>query len=78
MKLLARYNRVTLITTIIIMLLTGIAYYHAISWILTRQKDKDLADEETEIYEYVNTKQRLPDAFETKHQQIIFTKTKPG
>ncbi len=78
MKLLARYNRVTLITTIIIMLLTGIAYYQAISWILTRQKDKDLADEEKEIFEYVNTKQRLPDGFETKHQQIIFTKTEPG
>lgn len=78
MKLLARYNRVTLITTIIIMLLTGIAYYQAISWILTRQKDKDLADEEKEIYEYVNANQRLPDAFETKHQQIVFAKIKPG
>jgi signal transduction histidine kinase len=78
MKLLARYNRVTLITTIIIMLLTGIAYYQAISWVLTRQKDKDLADEEKEVYEYVNTNQRLPDAFETKHQQIVFTKVKPG
>jgi len=78
MKLLARYNRVTLVTTIIIMLLTGIAYYQAISWILTRQKDKDLADEETEIYEYVNINQRLPDAFENKHQQIIYTKANPG
>jgi len=78
MKLLARYNRVTLVTTVIIMLLTGIAYYQAISWILTRQKDKDLADEETEIYEYVNLNQRLPDAFENKHQQIIYTKANPG
>jgi signal transduction histidine kinase len=78
MKLLAKYNRVTLITTIIIMLLTGIAYYQAISWILTRQKDKDLADEETEVYEYINLNQRLPEVFETKHQQISFTKIKAG
>ncbi len=60
------------------MLLTGIAYYQAISWVLTRQKDKDLADEETEIYEYVNLNQRLPEIFETKHQQISFTKTASG
>jgi signal transduction histidine kinase len=78
MRLLARYNRVTLLTAIIIMLLTGLAYYQAISWILTRQKDKDLADEETEIYEYINLNRRLPEIFETKHQQISFTKTKLG
>jgi signal transduction histidine kinase len=78
MKLFATYNRVNLVTTIVIMLLTGIAYYQAISWILTRQKDKDLADEETEIFEYVNFNQRLPLNFETKHQQLTFTKTKPA
>lgn len=27
MKLLARYNRVTLVTTVIMMLITGIIYY---------------------------------------------------
>ena len=78
MKLLARYNRVTLVTTIILMLLTGIAYYQAISWVLTRQKDKNLEDEETEIYEYVNANHKLPETFENKHQQIMFTKVNPG
>jgi len=42
MKLLALYNRVNIITTVIVMLITGIIYYQAISWILTNQKDKDL------------------------------------
>ncbi|WP_183576416.1 sensor histidine kinase [Mucilaginibacter sp. X5P1] len=78
MKLLARYNRVTLMTTVIIMLLTGIAYYQAISWTFTRQKDKDLTDEETEIYEYVNLNHRLPEIFETEHQQVSFTKINIG
>jgi signal transduction histidine kinase len=78
MKLLARYNRVNLLTTIVIMLLTGIVYYQAISWVLTRQKDKDLADEETAVFEYVNVNQRLPEIFETKHQQISFTRLKRG
>src|ERR1700743_2667676 len=77
MKLLARYNRVNLITTIIIMLITGFAYYQAISWVLTRQKDKDLEDEEMEIFEYVALNHHLPQTFETKHQQISFSDAAP-
>ena len=46
MKLLARYNRVNLLTTIIVMLITGIIYYQAISLILTNKIDKDLVVEE--------------------------------
>jgi signal transduction histidine kinase len=76
MKLLARYNRVNLITTIFIMLITGFAYYQAISWVLTRQKTKDLEDEEMEIFEYVNLNHHLPQTFETKHQQISFSQAK--
>lgn len=76
MKLLAKYNRVNLITTIIIMLITGFAYYQAISWVLTRQKDKDLEDEEMEIFEYVALNHHLPQTFETKHQQISFSEAK--
>ena len=78
MKLLARYNRVNLITTIIILLITGFAYYQAISWVLTRQKDKDLEDEEMEIFEYVALNHHLPQTFETKHQQISFAEAKPN
>ena len=54
MKLLAKYNQVNLITTIFVMLVTGIIYYQAISLILTWQKDKDLVVEEREIFDYVN------------------------
>lgn len=78
MKLLTRYNRVNLITTIVIMLITGFAYYQAISWVLTRQKDKDLEDEEMEIFEYVALNHSLPQTFETKHQQITFSEAKPN
>lgn len=58
--------------------MTGFAYYEAISWVLTRQKDKDLADEEMEIFEYVAQNHQLPQTFETKHQQISFLEVKPG
>lgn len=78
MKLLARYNRVNLITSIIIMLVTGFAYYQAISWTLTHQKDKDLKDEEAALTAYAATQHRLPLTLESKHQQITFTKVRPG
>ena len=43
MKLLSKYNRVTLVTTIVVMLFTGIIYYVAIKLILVEDIDKDLA-----------------------------------
>jgi signal transduction histidine kinase len=58
------------------MFITGFAYYQAISWVLTRQKDKDLEDEEMEIFEYVALNHQLPQTFETKHQQINFSEAK--
>jgi signal transduction histidine kinase len=78
MKLQARYNYVNLLTTIIVMLITGIIYYQAISWILTYQKDKDLKDEEQEIFDYVNLNHHLPQTFETNDEQITFSAAKPG
>lgn len=78
MRLLTKYNRVNLITTIIVMLFTGIIYYQAISWILTNQKDKDLNVEEQEIFNYVRLNHRLPQIFESNDQQITFTPVKPN
>lgn len=74
MKLFARYYRVNLATTIVVMLLTGIVYYWAISLILRGQGDKDLVVEEQEIFEYVRINHHLPQVFESKDQQITFTK----
>jgi len=78
MKLLAKYNQVNLITTIFVMLVTGIIYYQAISLILTWQKDKDLVVEEREIFDYVNLNHQLPQTFQSNDQQITFSETKPG
>src|ERR1700761_9539501 len=78
MKLFDRYNRVNFITTIIMMLVTGIIYYQAISLILTNQKDKDLVVEEEEIFDYVKLNNKLPQTFQSDDQQITFTEAKPG
>ncbi len=78
MKLLSKYNRVTLLSTIVIMLFTGIIYYVAIKLILIEDIDKDLAVEENEIFEYVKVNHALPQVFESEYQQIIFQEAKPG
>jgi len=78
MKLSAKYNRVNFITTIVVMLITGLVYYQAISWILTRQKDKDLKVEEQEIFEFVRLNHHLPQIFESNDQQISFSEAPPG
>lgn len=78
MKLLTRYNYVNLATTIIVLFITGIVYYQAISWILTYQKDKELRAEEQEIFDYVNLNHHLPQTFETSDQEIIFLDAKAG
>lgn len=72
MKLFDRYNRVNIGVTIIIMLITGVVYYYTISHILTGQIDKDLVLEENEVFSYVNKNHRLPDVYESNHQQIVF------
>ena len=78
MKLFARYNRVNLITTIVVMLITGIIYYQAISLILTNLKDRDLVVEEQEVLDYVKLNHHLPQTFESDDQQITFTEIKQG
>jgi len=78
MKLITRYNRVNFFTTIIVMLITGVIYYQAISWILAYQKDKDLRDEEQEIFDNVNLNHHLPQTFETRDQHISFSPAPPG
>jgi signal transduction histidine kinase len=78
MKLVTRYNRVNLLTTVLVMLITGIIYYQAISLILISQLEKDLTVEENEIFEYVAMNHHLPQVFKSNDQQITFTEAEPG
>lgn len=78
MKLLAIYNRVTLLTTIVVMLVTGVIYYIAIHQILINDVDKDLEVEENEIFEYARQNNHLPQVFESNDQQISFYEAQPG
>jgi len=71
-KLLTKYNRTNLITTIIVLLVSSITYYFIIRGILITQIDKDLKVEEQEIHEYVNENHALPMASNYKGQEIKF------
>jgi len=70
MKLFTRYNRINLLTTIVIFLLSAAAFYFAIRYILINQVDNDLRIEEREIETYVNEHGVLPEPIPIKEQKI--------
>lgn len=74
MRLLDKYNRTSLITTIMVIVITGFIYYFTISYILTDQVDKDLMVEENEIFDYVKLNHRLPQVFKSEDLKIRFEK----
>lgn len=76
MKLAARYNRATLVITIVVLLITGTVYYSLISYIVNKQLDRDLVEELTEIQDYVKTNQRLPQPLDFEGDQTDFIPTK--
>ncbi|WEK17595.1 MAG: HAMP domain-containing sensor histidine kinase [Candidatus Pedobacter colombiensis] len=78
MRLLAKYNRVTLLASIIILVFTGVIYYTVIHFILTDRVDKDLVTEEDEIAAYVETFGKLPLAENFKDQKVVYQLVKPG
>lgn len=78
MKLLDKYNRISLLTTVLVIIITGIIYYFTISYILTNQVDKDLLVEENEIFDYVKLNHRLPQVFKSEDLKIHFQPVAPG
>lgn len=72
MKLLDRYNRISLLTTVVVIIVAGFVYYFTISYILTGQVDKDLLVEENEIFDYVKLNHRLPQVFKSEDLKIVF------
>ena len=73
MKLSSRYSRVNLLTSLIILLITALAYYLVIHYILTEQLDKDLAVEEQEIAAYTALYKSLPPEGNFKDQIVRYS-----
>jgi len=72
MKLSSRYNRVNMLTSLLVLILTGIIYYLVIHLILTNKLDRDLAVEEDEIRQYSHNYNKLPLAATYIDQQVSY------
>lgn len=72
MKLLAKYNRVNIFATIVVLLLSAVVYYFFIEHALTRQLDKSLVAEEKEITDYISETGQLPEPSVSKEEQEVY------
>ena len=75
MKLIAKYNRVNIPITIAVLLISSLAYYFILHYVLLSQVDKDLRIEQQEIFHHINTNGTLPETSDYKDQQISFAPT---
>lgn len=64
MKLTTQYSRVSMLITVIILVLGGLAYYLVMSYITNLQLDRDLTEEFSERVEFIRQHQRLPKPYE--------------
>jgi len=74
MKLQAQYNRISVVSSIIVLLIAGIGYYFLLHYVLTEQLDETLRVEQVEIQDFVRTNHSLPPATTYKDQKIEFKK----
>ena len=72
MKLFTKYTRVNLFATIVIFLLSVVAFYFAIRFIVIDQVDSDLRIEQREIETYVQEHNALPEPIPVKDQKISY------
>jgi len=75
MKLQTQYNRITVISTIFILLIAAVGYYFLLRYVLINQLDEALKVEEVEIQDYIKKHNKLPEATVYKDQRIAFEKT---
>src|SRR5689334_13143690 len=72
MKLLTKYSRVNLLSSVLIFLLASIAFYILLRIVLISQVDEDLKIEEHEIEMYVEKFGKLPEPMPVKDQIIYY------
>lgn len=78
MRLSAKYNRVNLVTSLTVLVLTGLVYYAVIHYILTEKLDRDLRIEADEVNDYVDAYHKLPLPGNFKDQQVVYRQLKKG
>jgi signal transduction histidine kinase len=74
MKLIAKYNRINIIATIVVLLAASVCYYFIVRYVLIHQLDNTLKVEESEILDYVKANNKLPQETNYRDQNISFEK----
>ena len=75
MNLQAQYNRISVVSTMIVLLIAAIGYYFLLHYVLTEQLDETLRVEQVEIEDYIRGNHLLPPATTYQDQKIEFKKT---
>jgi signal transduction histidine kinase len=75
MKLQAQYNKISIASSIIVLLIAGAGYYFLLHYVLEDQLDETLRVEQVEIQDFIETKHSLPPATTYKDQKIEFKRT---
>ena len=75
MKLHAQYNKISIASSILVLLIAGAGYYFLLQYILKEQLDESLRVEQVEIQDFIKTKHSLPPATTYKDQKIEFKKS---
>ncbi len=72
MKLQAQYNRISVVSSIIVLLIAAVGYYFLLHYVLREQLDETLRVEQVEIQDFVHVNHSLPPATTYKDQKIEF------
>jgi len=78
MKLFTRYSRINLLATVIVFVLSGIAFYFLLQYVLITQVDEDLKIEQNEIEIYADKYRHLPEIIAVKDQHISYSAIDKG
>lgn len=73
MKLFAKYNRINIITSILIFIGGCIAFYFVLGYVLVKQLDEALETEQAEIIQFTEKHNSLPEIINTNDQQVYFS-----
>ena len=75
MKLQAQYNKISIASTVLVLLIAGAGYYFLLQYVLKNQLDETLRVEQVEIQDFIQTNHSLPPATTYKDQRIEFKNT---
>ena len=74
MKLFTKYNRINVISTVIIFLLGCAAFSMLLRYVIISQVDEDLKIEKNEVLTYVKNFKQLPAVVEVNDQYTVYTR----